>query len=62
MTETAPVLMANPLHGNARHVSVGVPLPGTAAQIVSESDPGQVLPVGQAGELLVHGPQVFAGY
>jgi long-chain acyl-CoA synthetase len=62
MTETAPVIMANPLNGNARHVSVGVPMPGTAARIVSETDPSQPLDVGQAGELLVRGPQVFAGY
>jgi long-chain acyl-CoA synthetase len=62
MTETAPVIMANPLNGNARHVSVGVPMPGTLARIVSETDPSQPVEVGQAGELLVRGPQVFAGY
>jgi long-chain acyl-CoA synthetase len=62
MTETAPVIMANPLNGNARHVSVGVPMPGTMARIVSETDPSQAVEVGQAGELLVRGPQVFAGY
>ncbi len=62
MTETSPVSMANPLNGNARHVSVGVPLPGTEARIVSETDPEEHVPVGQAGELLIRGPQVFQGY
>jgi long-chain acyl-CoA synthetase len=62
MTETSPVALANPLDGNARHVSVGLPLPGTMARIVSETDPRQVLPAGQAGELLIYGPQVFLGY
>jgi long-chain acyl-CoA synthetase len=62
MTETSPVVMANPLDGNARHVSVGAPLPGTEARIVDEYDPRRVLPVGYPGELLVRGPQVFAGY
>jgi long-chain acyl-CoA synthetase len=62
MTECSPVLMANPLDGNARHVSVGAPLPGTEARIVDEYDPRRVLPVGYPGELIVRGPQVFAGY
>jgi long-chain acyl-CoA synthetase len=62
MTECSPVLMANPLDGNARHVSVGAPLPGTEARIVDEQDPRRVLPVGYPGELIVRGPQVFAGY
>jgi long-chain acyl-CoA synthetase len=62
MTETSPVIMANPLDGNARHVSVGAPLPGTEARIVDEHDPRRVLPVGYPGELIVRGPQVFVGY
>jgi long-chain acyl-CoA synthetase len=62
MTECSPVTMANPLNGNARHISVGVPLPGTVARVVSETDASQAMAVGQAGELLVRGPQVFAGY
>jgi long-chain acyl-CoA synthetase len=62
MTEASPVIMANPLDGNARHVSVGAPLPGTEARVVDENDPRRVVPVGYPGELLVRGPQVFAGY
>ena len=62
MTETSPVIMANPLDGNARHISVGAPLPGTEARIVDEHDPRRVLPVGYPGELVVRGPQIFAGY
>ncbi|MCO5974525.1 AMP-binding protein [Actinoallomurus soli] len=62
MTETSPVVMANPLDGNARHVSVGTPLPSTEARIVDENDPSRILPIGYPGELLIRGPQVFAGY
>ena len=62
MTETSPVTMANPLDGNARHVSVGLPLPGTRVRIVGEDDPFRVVGAGEAGELLIYGPQVFKGY
>jgi long-chain acyl-CoA synthetase len=62
LTEASPVVMANPLDGNARHISVGLPVPNTDARIVDENDPRRPVPVGQAGELIVRGPQVFAGY
>ncbi len=62
LTEASPVALANPLDGNARHVSVGIPLPSTYARIVDETDPRVPVPVGQAGELLIYGPQVFQGY
>jgi long-chain acyl-CoA synthetase len=41
---------------------VGAPLPGTEARIVDEHDPRRVLPIGYPGELIVRGPQIFAGY
>jgi long-chain acyl-CoA synthetase len=41
---------------------VGAPLPGTEARIVDEYDPRRVCPVGYPGELIVRGPQIFAGY
>jgi long-chain acyl-CoA synthetase len=62
MTETSPVALANPLDGNARHVSVGIPLPSTYVRVVSENEPARAMPVGHAGELLIYGPQVFQGY
>ncbi|MGH3389482.1 MAG: AMP-binding protein, partial [Actinomadura sp.] len=62
LTETSPVAIVNPLDGNARHVSVGIPVPGTEARIVGEEDFNRVVPIGEAGELVIRGPQVFAGY
>ena len=62
LTETSPVALSNPLDGNARHVSIGIPIPSTEARIVSESNPDEVMPIGAAGELQVRGPQVFQGY
>ncbi|HEY3686460.1 MAG TPA: AMP-binding protein [Streptosporangiaceae bacterium] len=62
MTETSPVTLSNPLNGNARHVSVGLPLPGTRVRVVGEDDPFRMVGVGEAGELLIYGPQVFQGY
>ncbi|MQA86613.1 MAG: AMP-binding protein [Streptosporangiales bacterium] len=62
LTETSPVAIANPLAGNARHVTVGIPMSSTEARIVDENDANLIKPVGEAGELLIRGPQVFRGY
>lgn len=40
--------------------SVGQPLPGTRVRVVT--DGGAEAPAGQPGEIVVHGPTVFAGY
>lgn len=62
LTETSPVALSNPMTGNARHVTVGIPMSSTQARIVDENDPNTPRDVGAAGELLVRGPQVFRGY
>ena len=62
LTEASPVVLANPLNANARPGTVGIPLPGTEVRVVDEQDPDREQPPGEAGELLVRGPQVFAGY
>lgn len=59
MTELGMAL-GNPLHGERRPGSVGVPFPGVEARIVD--DAGHALPEGQQGELQIRGPNVFAGY
>ena len=61
LTETSPVTHANPLNGRRKIGSVGVPFPDTDVKLVS-IDGASAVPVGQAGELLIRGPQVMAGY
>lgn len=62
LTETAPVVLGNPMSEARRPGYVGVPFPDTEVKIVSEDDPTKDLPHGEAGELVVRGPQVFGGY
>jgi len=60
MTETTSVGVLNP-YGRAKIGSFGVPLPGTVAGIV-ETEGTKFLPVGETGELVFKGPNVFPGY
>lgn len=59
MTEIGMAL-GNPLHGERRPGSVGVPLPGVDVRLVDE-DGAQVEP-GTPGEIEVRGPGVFLEY
>lgn len=61
LTEASPVTHGNPLKGERRVGSIGVPFPGTEAHIV-ESETGEPLAPGEVGELLIRGPQVMQGY
>src|SRR3954463_1438499 len=61
-TEAAPATHCTPLSGPRRPGSVGLPLPGTDARVVDPDDPTRVVTVGEPGELVVRGPQVFLGY
>jgi long-chain acyl-CoA synthetase len=62
LTESSPVVAANPLYGLNKSNSIGVPLPGTDIIIVDREDPTKILPRGEAGEICVTGPQVMKGY
>ena len=62
MTETSPVSVGNPVAGSRRPGTVGIPFPSTDVRIVDPADPSTDRATAEAGELLVHGPQVFSGY
>jgi long-chain acyl-CoA synthetase len=62
LSEASPVTHINPLHGVAKHGSIGLPVPGTDAKIVDMDLGGPALPAGKLGEMAVRGPQVMAGY
>lgn len=60
MSETG-MLISNPLHGERRVGSVGLPLPGVEVRIV-DAITGEPLPAGQVGDVQVRGPNVCKGY
>lgn len=66
LTECSPVACANPLQGEARVGSIGVPISNTSVEIValepdSEGNHRKLEP-GEDGEIVIYGPQVMKGY
>ncbi|MGD8725167.1 MAG: AMP-binding protein, partial [Desulfobacterales bacterium] len=61
-TETAPYATVTPWGGNIRPGTVGVPIPDTDIKIVALDDPAKELPPGEAGEIVIKGPQIMMGY
>ncbi len=66
MSESSPLTIGNPVFGEVRAGTVGLPFPSTEVAIVAlEKDASGAFPrvaQGEAGELLVRGPQVMRGY
>lgn len=62
LTEASPVVCVNPIRGENRAGSIGLPLPGTQVRALSLEDGTTAVPPGARGELCVRGPQVMAGY
>lgn len=62
LSEAPTATHCNPLLGENRTGSIGLPLPDVNARIVSLDDGVTVLPPGEIGELVIQGPQVFKGY
>jgi len=63
LTETSPGAIINPfVEGKGKVGSIGVPISDTEVCIVDLTDGKTVMPVGEAGELFIRGPQVMQGY
>lgn len=60
LTETSPAATINPLNLANYNGSIGLPVPSTDISI--RDDEGRELPIGEAGELCIKGPQVTLGY
>jgi long-chain acyl-CoA synthetase len=60
LSETSPVLCVNPLWGNERVGTIGIPVPGTDITLLD--DDGNPVAKGQEGEIAAKGPQVMKGY
>ncbi|MBA4393247.1 MAG: long-chain fatty acid--CoA ligase [Desulfobacca sp.] len=62
LTETSPLSHANPWRGLAKAGSVGLPVPDTDCKIVDVVEGTKELGLGEAGEILLKGPQLTQGY
>ncbi|MFT4192050.1 MAG: AMP-binding protein, partial [Comamonas sp.] len=60
LSETSPSVSCNPVTTTAFTGTIGLPLPSTDMKCVDET--GREVPLGQAGEIVIKGPQVMAGY
>ena len=60
LTETAAPSHANP-PDHPKQQCLGIPFMSTDARVI-DPDTLQELPVGEQGEIIIHGPEVFEGY
>ena len=60
LSETSPVATCNRADSTAFSGTIGLPIPSTEIAILD--DDGKGVPLGQAGEIAIRGPQVMSGY
>jgi long-chain acyl-CoA synthetase len=61
LTESTTVIASLPYRGLKKVGSAGIPYPDTEVKLV-DPDSGKVVPLGEPGEIVARGPQVFKGY
>jgi long-chain acyl-CoA synthetase len=62
LSETSPVTHTTPQLARRKPGTIGLPLPDTDVKIVDVETGLRDLPIGDAGELCIAGPQVMKGY
>jgi long-chain acyl-CoA synthetase len=62
LSEATPVTNCNPIFGENRIGTIGLPWPDTVAKIMDIDTGTKEMPVGESGELVIQGPQVMKGY
>ncbi len=60
LTESSPVACVNPIDGTGKLGTIGLPVPSTEITILSDDE--KELPLGETGEICIHGPQIMKGY
>src|SRR5690606_18833389 len=60
LSETSPVAIVNPTNATDYSGDIGLPLPST--EVVMLDDNEREMPLGEAGEVSIRGPQVMKGY
>jgi long-chain acyl-CoA synthetase len=62
LSEASPVTHANPVFGENRIGTIGLPWPDTEVKLVDVDTGERVVGLGEPGELCIRGPQVMRGY
>ncbi len=62
MTEASPGVTMNPYIGKKKIGTVGVPFPNTELKLVDVFDRSKEVAIGEPGEIVIRGPQIFQGY
>jgi long-chain acyl-CoA synthetase len=62
LSEASPIITCNPIIGENKGGSAGLPFPGTVIEIRDRDNPDRLMPPGEVGEICARGPQVMSGY
>jgi long-chain acyl-CoA synthetase len=62
LTEAQMAVVANPVRGENKIGSVGMPLPDVHVRIVDAEDGTTPMPQGEVGEMVISAPQLMQGY